>query len=461
MAWKVKLPRIGGRRLAEGVNLVLYSLVVIAIIVLANWFVNRHNQRWDLTPSKKYSLSPQSLKIVKDLDRDLTIYVFDRERGFRARRDLLDMYESASRRVTARYVDPDRQPALAKQYSVRSYGTLVVTAGGRQFETQTDTEEAVTNAIIRVLKGQKSACFLQGHGEKNPESSEREGLDKLKKALEGENYQVKSVTLLQKLEIPSDCSLVVVAGPQNDYEAPEVEIIKKFVTGGGRALMMLDAGTDFPNLAKLLGEWNVTVRNDLVIDLNPLAQIFGTRPYMPLVLKYGSSPIVQPLERTATMFPVTRSFEVGKDYKAGVNAESLCETSSESHGMVGFNAKMKEVSLEFRSGKDVKGPLSVAVSGTLSGTGSDNKAEGRFVALGTSLLATNSFLSFQGNRDLVMNMVNWLSSEEGLISVRPKPPESQQLNLTARQMSKILYAGVFGLPLVIIILGFMVWWRRR
>lgn len=167
MASQGKLPQIGGRRLAESINFVVYSLVVIAMVVLANWFVNRHNQRWDLTPTKKYSLSPQSLKVVKDLDRDLTIYVFDRERGFRTRRDLLDMYESASRRVKVQYVDPDRQPALAKQYGVRSYGTLVVTAGGRQYEAQGDSEEAVTNALIRVLKGQKSACFIQGQDRKS------------------------------------------------------------------------------------------------------------------------------------------------------------------------------------------------------------------------------------------------------------------------------------------------------
>jgi ABC-type uncharacterized transport system involved in gliding motility auxiliary subunit len=124
-----------------------------------------------------------------------------------------------------------------------------------------------------------------------------------------------------------------------------------------------------------------------------------------------------------------------------------------------FNSKMREVT--FRPGKDIKGPLSVAVSGSVGGGAGENKKEGRFVAVGSSSLAANAYLGFQGNRDLVMNMVNWLSADEDLISVRPKPPESQQLNLTAQQMRKLLFGGVIGLPLFIIAMGITVWYRRR
>ena len=119
-----------------------------------------------MTPNKKYSLSPQTAKMLKDLNQDVTIYVFDRERSFGERRDVLDMFTSASHRVKVRYVDVDRQPALAKEYGVRSYGTIVVAAGDRHFEAQSDTEEAISNALVRVFKGQRTACFIGGHGER-------------------------------------------------------------------------------------------------------------------------------------------------------------------------------------------------------------------------------------------------------------------------------------------------------
>jgi ABC-type uncharacterized transport system involved in gliding motility auxiliary subunit len=458
MAWKDRILGRRGERFLEAVNLAVYTAVAVAIVVLANWFVDRHNRRWDLTPNQSYSLSPQTTKVLKELKNDLTIYVFDRESGFRGRRDLLDNYSALTHRVTVRYVDPDRQPSLAGQFGIRNYGTVVVAGGDRHFEAQSSTEEGLTNAIVRLLKGQKTVYFIQGHGERDVDSSDRAGYGRVKKQLENENRQVKTLVLLQKMEVPADCSLLVIAGPRNDFLAQEVETIKKYLTGGGRALFLLDPGVELTNLAKLLADWNVTLRNDLVIDENPVAQLVGASPSMPLILKYGSSPIVQPLARTATLFPLTRSFEVGKEYKAGVSAESLCETSPDSFGVADFDPKVREV--RYRAGKDTKGPLSVAVAGTIAGEG-EKKTEGRFVAVGTSMLAVNNYLPFEGNRDLFMNMVNWLSAEEDLISIRPKPPESQRLNMTAQQMRRVLYLGVFGLPILIIALGTSVWWRRR
>jgi len=464
MAWKDIASGRGGRRVLAGANLAVYTVVGIAIIVLVNWFVNRHDQRWDLTPNKKYSLSDQTRKILRDLNKDVTLYVFDRERSFGERRDTLGMYSSASHRVTVSYIDPDRQPTLARQYGVRTYGTIVVAAGDRHFEAQSDSEEGITNALVRVLKGQRTVYFIQGHGERNLEGTDREGYDRIKKSLENENYQVQTLPLMQKMAVPADCSILVAAGPQNDYLPQEVDAIKKYLDNGGRALFMLDEldqngrVVEVPNLAKLLEDWNVKVRNDLVIDPNPVAQIFGTGPQMPLIIKYGSSPIVQPLTNRATLFPLTRSFEVGKEYKGGVSVDSLCDTSADSFDVMDFNPKMREVA--FRAGKDVKGPLSVAVAGTISASG-EKKTESRFVAMGTSLVAANNFLGFQGNRDFVMNSFNWLSADVDLISIRAKPQESQQLNLNVKQMRQVLILGVFGLPLLIVIAGFTVWWRRR
>ncbi len=459
MALKDRMQGPGGKKVFAGTNLAIYTLVGLAIVVVINWFVDRNNHRWDLTPDKKYTLSEQTAKILKNLNKDVTIYCFDREGGTRARKDLLGNYEVLSKHVKVQFVDPDRNPVLAKQYSVRSYGTIITATSEKHFEAQGESEEGVTNAIVRLLKGQKGVYFIQGHGERDPESSERGGLANLKKALENENYLIKTQVLMQNLTIPADASVLVIAGPKNDYLPQETEAISKYLAGGGRALFMLDPAVELPNLSQMLAAWNVKMRNDLVIDENPIAQIFGTRPEMPLVLKYGSSPIVQPLARTATLFPLTRSFEVAKDFKQGVSAESLCETTADSYGVQDFNPKMTMVT--FRQGKDVRGPLSVAVSGTVStGTG-EQKKEGRFVALGTSAGAVNNYLGFQGNRDLIMNMVNWLAADEDLISIRAKAPDSQSLTLNQQQMRTIFLGGVVGLPLLIIIAGTTVWFRRR
>src|ERR1019366_8929061 len=110
---------------------------------------------WDMTPNKKYSLSEQTRKLLKGLNRGVTIYVFDRRDSFGERRDLLDMYASTTRRLSVKYVDPNREPTLAKEYGVRT-ATTVLVAGDRHMEAQGDTEEGITNALVGVLKGQRS-----------------------------------------------------------------------------------------------------------------------------------------------------------------------------------------------------------------------------------------------------------------------------------------------------------------
>ncbi len=181
MALKDQITGRSGRKILEGANFAVYTVIVIAILAVGNWFVTNHDHSWDLTPNKKYSLSPQTAKLLKDMNQDVTIYVFDRERSFGERRDLLNMFTSASHRVTVRYVDVDRQPSLAKEYGVRSYGTIVVASGSRHFEAQSDSEEAISNAVIRLFKGERNACFIGGHGEHELDNSERVGYSKIKK----------------------------------------------------------------------------------------------------------------------------------------------------------------------------------------------------------------------------------------------------------------------------------------
>jgi len=443
----------------EGVNLVVYTLVVVAIVIVVNVAVGRYaDRRWDLTSTKKFSLSPQTIKMLKGLDRNVDIYAFNDIRAMQSDRDLIENYTNVTHRITAHYVDPNREPALAKQFGVRTLGTLLVASGTNHFEAQSADEQGVTNALVRLTKGVKKICFISGHGERDLESADREGYERFKKALTDQNYTVESLTLLAaKNEIPADCVVAMVPGPKHDYEPPEIDTLRKYVTDGGRLLVMLDAGVETPNLDQLVGGWGATPQNDLVVDLNPVAQLFNTPPYMPLITKYGTNPIVEPLKGVMTLFPVTRSFQLSKESKPGISDDSLCETSGESFGSMGWNPKIEKIGYD--ASKDVKGPLTVAVSGTLAGM--DPKKQGRYVALGTSQIAANAYLRFEGNLDLVMNMVNWLTAEEDLISIRPKPPESQHLDLTQAQMRKILFLGVIGMPILIIVGGVGVWWRRR
>lgn len=456
---KTGQPGHGGqvrKQALRGANFALYTVVVLAIIVLCNWFVNRNDHHLDLTPNKSFSLSPETRKLLKSLDQPVTLYDFNQQSAFGQERDLLNLYSSASREITVKYIDPNRDPGLAKRLGVQSFGSIYVATGARHLAASGSTEEGITNALIRLLKGEKIIYFDEGHGERDLSGTGRDGYTTFKQALENEDSEVKTFNLLQTMKVPADCAMLVIAGPQHDFLPQEVAVLENYLKSGGRILAMLDPGVALPNLAKLLSDQGVTVRNDLVIDENPVAQVFGTSPSMPLIMSYGDNPIVTPLQRVATLFPLARSFDIAGSAPSGVILDSLCKTSGDSFSVTNFNPSMRQVS--YVPGKDVKGPLVVAVAGTLSKDGTGK--QGRFVALGTSLIAANAYLDFQGNRDFAMNAIEWLASNEGLISIRPKTPESQHLNLTARQMGGLL-ARCMSLPVVIIIIGIGVWWSRR
>jgi len=440
----------------------IYVLVVIAIIATANVLANRYDKSYDTTANKRYSLSDQTVKIVKGLKQDATITYFDQPRGFRAAKDQLDLYSNLSPKVHVKYVDADKENMLAREAGIKNYGTAIVQIGANKQEAKGLNEEGITGAFIRDLKNTtRTVCFVTGSGEHQIDDSSRNGFSQFKELLGKDEYVAKSINLLQKAEIPSDCTVLVVAGPSGDYQQPEVDAIKKFVEDGGRALFMLDPPlkvgrseiADNDALTSVLKNWGVTLDKDLILDMNPIGQLAGLGPQVALVTSYDSHPIVSEMKGTATGFPLSRSMDVKNGDKTTV--QKLFGSSESSLA----TEKLNSPEVNPSDPKNKKGPLTIAAAGNYN-TGKEN-SQGRFVVIGSSAWAANSFLRFNGNRDLALNAMNWLSSDEDLISIRPKEPEDRRITLTHAQMSWVRTISQFLLPLIVVFAGVSVWWRRR
>jgi ABC-type uncharacterized transport system involved in gliding motility auxiliary subunit len=441
---------------------VTYIVVVIAIIVVANVLADRYNKTYDATANKRYSLSDQTAKIVKGLKQNATITYFNQSTRFRDGKDLLDQYANLSPKVQVKYVDPDKDPEVAREAGIRSLGTAVVQVSAKHEEAKSMTEEGITGAFIRDLKSTtRTVCFASGSGEHQLDNSDREGMSKFKEVLSKDNYESKSVDLLTKAEVPSDCTTLVIAGPTKNYEQPEVDAIKKYVEDGGRAFFMLDPPlklghdeiADNDDLTNLLQGWGLTLDKDLILDLNPLGQIAGVGPEVAMVTSYASQPIVDQMRGTATGFPLARSLDIKNTDKTSV--QKLFDSSSTS--LATSNLKSSAISMKDPNNK--KGPLTIAAAGTYN-TGKEN-LQGRFVVVGSSNWAANRFIEFNGNEDLASNAINWLSSDEDLISIRPKAPEDRRITMTAGQLAWVRAVSQFGLPFAVVILGVSVWWKRR
>src|SRR3954471_11552315 len=212
----------------------LYILIVIGALGLANWLANRHNKSLDTTANKKFSLSDQTTKVVKGLQQDVHITYYDKTDSFGRAKDLLDRYDTLSTKLRVDYVDPDKKPQIARTAGIRNYGAIMVDAGPRREEAKSLTEEEVTGAIIRTLKGgERTVCAVTGSGEHGIDDSGRDGYDKAKQALERNNYKTRAISLLEKPEVPKDCTVLLVGGPRFDYVPQAVNAIKTYVDGGG------------------------------------------------------------------------------------------------------------------------------------------------------------------------------------------------------------------------------------
>ena len=209
-------------------------------------------------------------------------------------------------------------------------------------------------------------------------------------------------------------------------------------------------GIENPEVVKMLSGWGVTMNNDLALDTSGIGQLFGLGPEIVMITTYESHPIVRDFkEGVPTAVPLSRTITIAGNPK--VTVEKLLVTGDNS-----FAASSVQGPIDPKKG--VKGPLVLAVTGTYTtGKPSNN---GRFVVFGSSQWAANSFLGSRqiANRDLALNTFNWLTSDEDLISIRPKEQEDRRLNNNAPRATG--WVAVM-LPATVIIWGLMVWWRRR
>jgi gliding motility-associatede transport system auxiliary component len=472
--WREILGYFKTRQARYGTLAASSVFIALGILIAINYIGKRENKRWDLTVNKQFSLSDQSRNFLAKLDAPLNIHVFAQDVAFSGFRDRLKEYEYASKQVKTEYVDPDRNPAAAQQYKIEQYGTIVFEYKGRTERATSDTEQDITNAIIKVVSGQqKKVYFTEGHGEKDTASSERDGYATIVQALGRENYTVDKLVLAQKGAVPDDATVVVVAGPRTDFFPPEIDALKQYLAKNGKLLLLLDppSRVDSPPLTSLIAlahDWGIDVGNDVVVDVSGMGQLFGASEAVPVAANYPAHAITERF-RVMTAYPLARSAAPVEGGVNGHTAQPLVTTSDRSWAESDVQALLTSKKIALDPGKDKPGPITLASAVSAASTDAAKpadqpdapKPETRVVVFGDSDFASNSVLGIEGNRDIFMNALGWLSQQENLISVRAKEPDDRRLTLTATQQNNLTWLSVLIVPALIFGTGVYSWWRRR
>jgi ABC-type uncharacterized transport system involved in gliding motility auxiliary subunit len=405
--------------------------------------------------------------------------VFAQENEFRRYQERLPEYEYVSKRVSVEYVDPDKRPALARQMGIQSYGTIAIDYEGRSERVVGDSEQDITNGIIKVVTGeQHKVYFTQGHGEKDTASAERAGYNGIAGQLGRDNYGLEKLVLAQQGDVPADARVLIVAGPKVDFLPQEVDALRRYLDKGGKVMLMLDPPekSDSPvltNLIALARDWAIDVGTNVVVDVSGVGRLLGTDETVPVAAVYPSHPIVEGFE-LLTAYPLARSVTAAAGGAGGRVAQAFAETSARSWAETNMTALQTKGEVKFDEGQgDKRGPISIAAAVSFAVPAAQaekpaadkkdeaSKPEARLAVIGDSDFAANFALGIQGNRDLFMNAVNWLAQQESLIAIRPKESSDRRITMTSSQQLRVLILVLGVIPLFVLGSGVYTWWRRR
>ncbi len=451
-------------------------LVALAIVVAVNYLGVRQNKRWDLTASRQFSLSEQTVQLLQSLEAPVKFTVFDQQVQMDRFRNRLDEYAYNSPQVSVEYIDPDLRPIVAREFDVQAYGTVIVDYMGRRERVTTDTEQDLTNALIKAMSTmERKVYFLQGHGEKEPNDTERDGYSAVSGLLRRDNYMVERLVLAQQNDVPDDATVVLIAGPTTDVLPAEAEALRRYLARAGKLMIMLDPplGPDaapLPNLEAIVREWGIEPGNNVVVDVSgatnePSIAVAATYPLHAITERFA----------TLTIYPLARGVEPIEGGADGRVAQTIVETSRQSWAESDLASLTSEtgVGMDEATG-DTPGPISLgaAVSAPAEAAtpaedqdvpagGDALVPETRVVVFGDSDFPSNAYGGVPGNLNFFANAISWLAQQENLIAIRPTEAEDRRVTMTPRQQTAAMVTSVFLLPALVFGAGIFTWWRRR
>ncbi|MFO0054230.1 MAG: GldG family protein [Dolichospermum sp.] len=484
-------------------NALIATLSVLVILGLINFLGIRYHLRLDLTDTQLFTLSPQSRELVSNLPETMKVWLFTKEKNSQDQ-ELLDNYHRQSNKFKFEYVDPELKPGLVDRFGVKDYGEVYLEFQTKRQLVQRISEDErlseikLTNRLQQMINPKTAKVyFLQGHSE-HPLSGSKGAISKAIQGLIDKNFTISTLNLAERPQVPNDADVVIVAGPQKELLTGEVTTLQNYLNRGGNLLLMIDPNTN-PKIDTLLKEWGVRLDNRLVIDNSGESLQLG--PATILVTEYGQHPITQDFANNISVYPLTRPLEI--DPVSGVESMVLLKTKPYPNSWAESDQKSEK--LEFNEDKDLKGPLTLGVALTrkllnsptaipnpiptaqnsptaipnpiptaqnspttipnpipTTRTSPTTAKESRLVVFGNSNFATDSLFEQQLNGDVFLNTVSWLSQQdEKLLSIRPKEPKNRRIIISNLEANLLTISAVVLLPLLGLLTGFIIWWKRR
>ena len=348
------------RSTQAGTNALVATVAMLVILGLVNFLGVRYSARLDLTENQLFSLAPQSKEVARQLTEPVKLVIFDANQNS-IDKQLLQSYRRQNSLFSYEYVDPFAEPLLSQQFGVKTPGEVYLEVGDNRLLVQQLSgeerlaERQLTNRLEQIVSDLTlTAYFLEGHGEYKIDGSES-GFFQAAASLEDKNYTVTALNLADTPEALEEESVIVVAGPQQEFFEAEIQALETYLDKGGSVMLLVDPNTE-PNLDGLLENWGITLDERLVLDTSGGGRLVGLGPAAPLVTDYGDHPITRDFGDGRSFYPVARPVNITEI--PGVSATPLLFTNPQSQA----EAISDSGELQFDPNQTPEGPFILGVA---------------------------------------------------------------------------------------------------
>ena len=456
---KVKGAVTGKRgRFSAGSTVMVF--VFVGIILLVNAISFNFNKQFDITELSQFTITTQTKDVLADVSEPIDVLCFftpehdDYGIGAYAT-SLLDEYQLYSDELNVKTIDPDAHPDQAREYSISQYQTVVFeTELGRRTvfpdEIMAMAEHAFTSAILEVTGTvQKTVYFLTGHGEASTSAEYGYAALTLGDAL----YKVYDLDLMSTQQVPDDCSVLIIAAPVTAFNTLEINIIRNYIDNDGSVILLVNPDNTPDDIKSLLAEYYLQIEPGTIIDPSAYYSTMDN-PIIPRTQnEFGL---------TEVYFPGAAAIKTLPDSPENIVSAPLFYTSAYSWSEKNFDPNEEP---EFNEATENLGARAigvlVAVDPPTEEDDTTTQPYTQIIVVGDSDFATNTHFFNSDNAYQFLSMVEYLTSGEEITSIDRKVLSYRSLIVTSGEESLIRVLSVGLLPALILIVGSVIWWRRR
>ncbi len=449
------------------------TAVVLAAVILVNLLVGALPSRftqWDMSQSGLYSISDTTKDLLNGLEQDVTFY-YMAQSGYESDSVVtyLDRYTQQSSHLNWEQIDPAVNPTFAQQYNAQnaSEGSIIVVCGERSkvidaydlytydysnyyttgsYEVLFDGEQQLTSAVYYVTTSDLPKLYaLTGHGEQSLSYDQQN-------ALTMQNIELEELSLVSAESIPEDAAGVIIAGPTVDYTADDVELLRTYLNGGGKLLLLSDTSVNTPNLKALLAEYGLSPMEGLVVEGDASHHARGYNYYLLPDVQYHEA--TSGLDDLYVLLPYAQAIQTTE--VENVTVDSLLKTSSSAYvKSAGYDMTTTE-----KEEGDLEGSFDLAVAATKT---IDEDTEAKLVWINSSVILDQNMnaLVGGGNDQFLLGCMTWLSGQDSGILIAAKSLSSEVLTVPAAQASLWGNLTTIVLPVICLVAGAAITIKRR